>query len=90
MARPKTSNNKIKVNMSLEEEAIKKGREVAEKAGLSLSALTEQCYKNAHDRLFRILENPVEGFERLQKEMDIMKEQFIKSQLKGEEKKGQS
>lgn len=78
MARPKSRKTKIRVNLTMKEEIVEKGKEIADMKNKSLSEFTEDMYIIAHDKVHGMLENPMKELKRMQEELSELGKKFKK------------
>lgn len=63
LGRPKIENKKVQLNLSLDEEAIKKGRIIAKKLNKSLSEFTQDVYLEDYYETERPLQDRIKDIE---------------------------
>ncbi len=85
VGRPKKPNKKRPVNLTVDEEALTKGKRAAEHLNKSLSQFTEDMWVDLHDNFFGIDKSPEAMLKHFKKQMGDMAE-IYKNKLEGDKK----
>ena len=81
--RPKTAENKGKITLSIDRDAISKAKQTAETLKKSLSQYTEDVYVDMHDSFFGLTKTPEERMKKIQRQLDEIQKVYT-SKIKSE------
>jgi hypothetical protein len=87
MSRPKSS-NKMRLNLTIDKDAVTGARKVAVAKKRSLSDMTEELYVKLHKSFFGLQKNLPEQLKAMQEQLDSIKSEYNNKKLKEEENKG--
>ena len=76
MPRPKSKKDNTRLSLTIPEESIKKGREVADLQNKSLSEFTGNIYDETYNQMQGLQEDPLEEVRRLKDVLENVEKKF--------------